>query len=88
MSDNKRKFLLQSPDGKRALKIDEEGIHPMEAAEPGDENAVTVESRRIAGPLSEIISETPSVGPALVNSTEYRAGWERIFGTKREVGQA
>jgi hypothetical protein len=30
----------------------------------------------------------PKSGPAMVNSTQYQAGWDRIFGKKAEVGQA
>lgn len=88
MSDEKeRKFMLYSPDGKRALKFDSEGVHPLEAAEPGEADVV-VETKPLLGPLREITKETRIDGPAKVNSDEYRAGWDRIFGGKQEVGQA
>lgn len=36
----------------------------------------------------DVVHDSTSSGPPKVSTPEFRAGWDRIFGTKREVGQA
>jgi hypothetical protein len=38
--------------------------------------------------MSTKTQASPSTGPAMVASDEYRSGWDRIFGQKAAVGEA
>lgn len=39
-------------------------------------------------PGTRPVQDAPRSGPAMVNSPEFRAGWERIFGKKHPVAEA
>jgi len=102
MSDDKKKetkgFLIQGPEtkdgGNHTLRIDQKGIHvgvthPADVQAPDDGQPRTLlQCERVSESVSRIVSETPSKGPSKVSTEAYRTGWENIFGSKQEVGQA
>lgn len=83
--------------GRKAIKIDSEGVHPGEMFKEGH-----VPAHREGGTLTrlatkpldgnsdvlEVMDEQPIGRPAMVNSKTYRDNWDNIFGNKKVVGNA
>ncbi len=91
MSEKKKdrsKFLLMSPDGKTALTVEKNAIGIARLSDSPVEGARPISMRRVIGPLYEVTKGDFHAGPAMVNSESYCSGWDRIFGGKKEVGQA
>jgi len=90
MPDDKKK-----DGGNHTLRVDQKGIHmgtthrPEDVKDSDDGRPHTLlQCERISKNISKIVSETPSKGPSKVSTKAYRTGWENIFGSKQEVGQA
>ncbi len=52
------------------------------------EECYTLKASTEGPQVSEAPTEKLAKGPAKVNSDQYKAGWDRIFGTTTTVGQA
>lgn len=98
--DSKGVVLIGPPlpsGGRKALKIDSEGVHPGEMYKEGnaptnrDDGTLTrLKTKPLgdSGKVLEIMDEQPIGRPAMVNSRAYRDNWDTIFGSKKVVGNA
>jgi len=80
LSDGNRPFIRQNEDRTQTGII---GTNP-----PSPDSFVELE--HVEGCCFDVKSEVKftSGGPAQVATHAYRAGWDRLFGKAREVGQA
>lgn len=84
LGDGSHLFVRQ-----REEQVDYGVFKPMKDGESADEFVEL--SYRGPGPIFEsktLYKRPTSDGPAMVNSREYTSGWDRIFGSKQEVGEA
>lgn len=64
-------------------------VRLLEEGETSEPHEVTARITHLAGNVYDY-EEDPGQrgGPAMVNSSAYRSGWDTIFGSKTAVGQA
>lgn len=79
-------------DGRRPyVRVTPEGAHGgLMSDTPTPTSTTCIELQPLGGDCFEVAKETrlTGSGPAQVATGAYRSGWDRIFGTKAEVGQA
>jgi hypothetical protein len=64
-------------------------VRPLKHGKPIQGEAVRLAPRQGPLPLYDVVHDDEArSGPAKVNSREFLAGWDRIFGQRSTVGQA
>jgi hypothetical protein len=81
LSDGNRPFIRENETGRQT------GIMGDNPTSPPDS---FVELEHVSGCCYDVTSEVKftSAGPSQVATNAYREGWDRLFGKRREVGQA